>query len=196
MEYFETIIKTLLEHEGYWVRQSFKVNLTKQEKKQIGKPSVPRPEIDLLALKPKSQEVLVLEAKSHFDSPGVRLADIQEEFQIPEGRYKLFTCTNYRNVVLNRLTQDLQDLGMVSGDIKMKLGLVAGHIYQDRSEKIRNYFNSKGWFFWSPEDVRDKVNALAAKGYENEPAIITAKILMREQHGKSKFDVKRNEGRP
>jgi len=187
MEYFETIIKTLLEHEGYWVRQSFKVNLTKQEKKQIGKPSVPRPEIDLLALKPKSQEVLVLEAKSHFDSPGVRLADIQEEFQIPEGRYKLFTCTNYRNVVLNRLRQDLRNLGMVSGGIKMKLGLVAGHIFQDRSENIRNYFVSRGWFFWSPEDVRDKVNALAAKGYENEPAIITAKILMRERHGKPKI---------
>jgi hypothetical protein len=187
MEYFETIIKTLLEHEGYWVRQSFKVNLTKQEKKQIGKPSVPRPEIDLLALKPRSREVLVLEAKSYFDSPGVRLADIQEEFHIPEGRYKLFTCANYRNVVLNRLRQDLQDLGMVRGHIKMKLGLVAGHIYQGRSEKIRSYFISKGWFFWSPEDVRDKVNALAAKGYENEPAIITAKILMREQHGKSKF---------
>jgi hypothetical protein len=30
MDYFEGIIKTLLEHEGYWVRQSFKVNLTKQ----------------------------------------------------------------------------------------------------------------------------------------------------------------------
>ena len=50
-----------------------------------------------------------------------------------------------------------------------------------------NYFVSKGWFFWSPEDVRDKVNALAAKGYENEPAIITAKILMRERHGKPKI---------
>jgi hypothetical protein len=76
---------------------------------------------------------------------------------------------------------------MVSGDIKMKLGLVAGHIFQGRSENIRNYFVSKGWFFWSPEDVRDKVNALAAKGYENEPAIITAKILMRERHGKPKI---------
>jgi hypothetical protein len=179
MEYFESIIKTLLEHEGYWVRQSFKVNLTKQEKKQIGKPSIPRPEIDLLAFKAKSQEVLVLEAKSYLDSPGVRLAEIQEEFQIQEGRYKMFTCTNYRNVVLKRLMQDLKDLGMAGDEIKIKLGLVAGHIYQGRSEEIRNYFASKGWFFWSPGDIRDKVNALAAKGYENEPAIITAKILMR-----------------
>jgi hypothetical protein len=29
MELFEGIIKTLLEHEGYWVSQSFKVNLSK-----------------------------------------------------------------------------------------------------------------------------------------------------------------------
>ena len=179
MEYFESIIKTLLEHEGYWVRQSFKVNLAKQEKKQIGKPSMPRPEIDLLAFKPKAREVLLFEAKSYLDSPGVRLADIQEVFQIPEGRYKMFTCTNYRNIVLNRLRQDLQNLGMVSGDTKINLGLIAGHVYQGGSEKIRSYFTSKGWLFWSPEDVRDKVNALAAKGYENEPAIITAKILMR-----------------
>jgi hypothetical protein len=185
MEYFESIIKTLLEHEGYWVRLSFKVNLTKQEKKQIGKASIPRPEIDILAFKPKAQEVLALEAKSYFDSPGVRLADLQEECRIPEGRYKLFTCTNYRDIVFNRLRQDLRELGMVGGDLKITLGLVAGNIYQGLSAEIRAYVESKGWFFWSPEDVRDRVNALAAKGYENDPAIITAKILMRSSHNKS-----------
>ena len=124
-----------------------KVNLTKQEKKQIGKPSIPRPEIDLLAFKAQISRGNCSEAKSYLDSPGVRLADIQEEFQIQEGRYKMFTCTNYRNVVLNRLMQDLKDLGMVGDEIKIKLGLVAGHIYQGRSEEIRNYFTSKGWFF-------------------------------------------------
>lgn len=50
MDYFESIISTLLEAEGYWVRKSFKVNLTKDEKRQIGKHSIPRVEIDLLAL--------------------------------------------------------------------------------------------------------------------------------------------------
>lgn len=184
MEYFETIIKTLLEHEGYWVRQSFKVNLTKNEKKQIGKASIPRPEIDLLAFKPNLPEVLALETKSYFDSPGVRIEDLRSEFQIPQGRYKLFTCANYRSIVFDRLIQDLNTLGMVKGDVRIRLGLVVGKIYQGRSTEIRDYFESKGWFFWSPEDVRDKVNALAAKGYENEPAIITAKILMRKPYNK------------
>lgn len=179
MEYFENMIKTLLEWEGYWVRQSFKVNLTKQEKREIGKPSIPRPEIDMLAFKPEAQEMLVIEAKSHLDSPGVRLGDLQKKCKIPEGRYKLFTCTNYRNIVFNRLKQDLRNRGMIQDDIRIKLGLVAGKIYQGRSEEIRAYVESNGWFFWSPEDVRKRVNDPAVKDYENDPIVITAKILMK-----------------
>ena len=37
----------------------------------------------------------------------------------------------------------------------------------------------KKWLFWSPEDIKEKVTALAERGYENDPAIITAKVLMR-----------------
>ena len=74
MDYFENVIKTLLEGEGYWVRQSFKVNLTKEEKREVGKYSIPRPEIDLLAYKPNENRLLAFEAKSFLDSPGVRLS--------------------------------------------------------------------------------------------------------------------------
>lgn len=179
MDYFEGIIKTLLEHEGYWVRQSFKVNLSKQEKRDIGKHSIPRPEIDLLAFKLEENTIIALEAKSYFDSTGVHVNDLEEAHEIPEGRYKLFTCSNYRKIVFYRLKQELIDQGMADKNTKLKLGLVAGNIYQSRSEEIRDKFKQNGWFFWSPEDVKDKVNALAKKCYENEPAIITAKILMR-----------------
>jgi hypothetical protein len=70
MDHFENIISTLLEAEGYWVRRSFKLNVTKEEKRQIGKHSIPRPEIDLLALHYSRNELLALEAKSFLDSPG------------------------------------------------------------------------------------------------------------------------------
>ena len=33
--------------------------------------------------------------------------------------------------------------------------------------------------FWSPEDIKSKIEALATCGYQNDPAIITAKILKR-----------------
>jgi len=179
MDHFEAIIKTLLEHEGHWVRQSFKVNLTKQEKRDVGKHSIPRPEIDLLAYNVSANNVIALEAKSYLDSPGVRYNELCESHEIPEGRYKLFTCENYRNIVFSRLKNDLIQLNMANESTTISLGLAAGNVYQSKSVEIRNLFDSNGWEFWSPEDIKQKVYDLASKGYENEPAIITAKILMR-----------------
>ncbi|MBS0167435.1 MAG: hypothetical protein JSR29_15230 [Nitrospira sp.] len=85
MDHFESIMCTLLEADGYWVRRSFKVNVTKEEKCHVGKHSIPRPEIDLLALHFSKNEVLAFEAKSFLDSPGVKLAQLQEEHEVPEG---------------------------------------------------------------------------------------------------------------
>ncbi|KZY79925.1 hypothetical protein A3741_19570, partial [Oleiphilus sp. HI0069] len=140
MDYFEGIIKTLLEHEGYWVRQSFKVNLTKQEKRDIGKPSIPRPEIDILAFKPGENQVVAFEAKSFLDSPGVKLTELQQSHEIPEGRYKLFTCDNYRNIVFSRLKNDLINFGMATTKTKISLGLAAGNVYQSKTEEVSNLF--------------------------------------------------------
>jgi hypothetical protein len=179
MDYFESIICTLLEADGYWVRRSFKVNVTKEEKRHIGKSSIPRPEIDLLALHFSKNEVLAFEAKSFLDSPGVKLTQLQEEHEVPEGRYKLFTSQRYRSVVLSRLLQNLVACGMANSETKISLGLAAGKIYKGHSDPIRELMEKNGWHFWSPEDIKGKVTALAERGYENDPAIITAKILMR-----------------
>lgn len=161
MDHFESIIKTLLEHEGNWVRQSFKVNLTKQEKRDIGKHSIPRPEIDLLAFNVKDNQVLALEAKSYLDSLGVRYNDLCESYEIPEGRYKLFTCQNYRSVVFSRLKKDLSGLNMANDSTTINLGLAAGNVYQSKSSEIKSLFANNGWSFWSPEDIKQKVYSLA-----------------------------------
>jgi hypothetical protein len=50
MDHFEGIIRTLLEADHYWVQSSFKIDLTIEEKHHIGKHSIRRPAIDLLAL--------------------------------------------------------------------------------------------------------------------------------------------------
>ena len=181
MDHFESLVKTLLEAEGYWVRQSFRVGLTKEEKKTIGKPSIPRPEIDILALHFQRNEILVLEAKSYLDSPGVRLSELQEEHTVAEGRYKLFTSKNFRTVVLQRLLTDLQAAKMANAKTKLQIGLVAGKVYQKKSQAILDFMLAKGWVFWSPEDIKVKVEALAEMGYTNDPAIITAKILLRSR---------------
>jgi hypothetical protein len=179
MDHFESIISTLLEADGYWVRRSFKVNLTKEEKRQIGKHSIPRPEIDLLAFHFQSNKVFAVEAKSYLDSPGVKLSELQEAHEVPAGRYKLFTSPRYCSIVMSRLLQDLIALGMANSNTEIFLGLATGNVYQGKSEQIREVMKEKKWLFWSPEDIKRKVTALAERGYENDPAIITAKILMR-----------------
>ena len=179
MDYFEALVQTLLELEGYWVRQSFKVNLTKEEKRQTGKPSIPRPEIDLLALNFRRNEVLALEVKSLLDSPGVKLTDLKKIHPCAEGRYKLFTCQSYRSVVLKRLAEDLTSCGMADKSTKFILGLAAGRVYQKQSEAVHEFMQSKNWLFWSPEEIKAKVTALAERRYENNPAVLTAKILLR-----------------
>jgi hypothetical protein len=53
MDSFETLVGSLLEKDGYWVRTAMKVDLTKEEKRKIGRPSTPRWELDLVAYKAK-----------------------------------------------------------------------------------------------------------------------------------------------
>lgn len=179
MDHFEGIVATLLEADGYWVRRSFKVNVTKEEKRQIGKPSIPRPEIDLLALNFAKNEVIAFEAKSFFDSSGVNFNELSATHDVPEGRYKLFTSERYRSIVFKRLLDDLVSLGMANPSTRIRLGLAAGNVHQGHTGSIKDFMQEKGWLFWSPDDIKSKVTALAERGYENDASIITAKILMR-----------------
>ena len=192
MDYFESIIATLLEvgeldevdntfKNCCWVRKSFKVNLTKEEKRQLNKPSIPRPEIDILAFNFAKNEIIAIEAKSYLDSKGVKLKDLQTEHEVQEGRYKLFTSKNYRSVVFKRLKKDLIKCDLANHNTKIKLGLAAGKVHQGQSEPIRVFMAKKDFWFWSPDDIKSKVKHLAERGYENDPVIITAKILMRDR---------------
>lgn len=186
MDFFESIVSTLLEEDNYWVRRSFKIEMTGEEKRLVGKHSIPRPEIDVLAFDFSKNEVIAFEAKSFLDSPGVRLAELQQEYEVQEGRYKLFTSKLYRDVVLAKLKKELIRKGMANSDTRITLGLAAGKVYQKKSEPpmtqsslIREFMEKKHFVFWSPEDIKSKIEALANCGYANDPAIITAKILKR-----------------
>jgi len=90
MNAFESLVSMVLDREGFWVKPNFNVNLTKAEKRQIGRPTSPRWEIDVVAYKASSNEILAIECKSYLDSTGVRASGLIGDHRSKQSRYKLF----------------------------------------------------------------------------------------------------------
>ena len=120
MDFFELLVKTILDEKGYWTRQSYKVSLCKSDKKLLGRLTMPRTEIDLLALNQVSNELLIVEVKSYLNSAGVITKDLSLTFDTPEGPYKLFTCKFYREAVIKQLRKQLISERLINPSTKIK----------------------------------------------------------------------------
>ena len=179
MDAFEKIIGQLLQEQKYWVRHSVKIELSPEEKKAINKPSTPRPEIDIAAYNVNEDTLYLLEVKSYLDSPGVVYEEVAIEQEEQSGRYKLLTSKNYRAVLEFRLKVDWVKAGYIGCETIISYGLIAGNIYRNREAELQQYFDGKNWLFWGPSLIKEKILALAAKGYENNAVTIAAKILTR-----------------
>ncbi len=178
MDSFESIVRTIFESKGYWVKTCFKVDLTKEEKRKIGRSSSPRWELDVVAYKGGNKEILVIECKSYLDSLGVKAESLQNGKS--KERYKLFNEETLRNVVFERLIKQLVGSGACSEDTKVKLCLASGKVYskEDR-EQLSRYFEKMGWEFFSDEWIKNELINLADSGYENEVATVATKIISR-----------------
>ena len=183
MDHFETIACTLLEHAGYWVRRSFKVELPQEKRDALGKSSMPRVEIDLLAFKPSENLIVAFEAKSYLDSPGVSFKEIKATHKRPKGRYKIFTCKGYREVVLKRLKAELIKRGMATKKTEIKLGLIAAKVHggAEKASELAAYMSKNGWEFWRPSYIKTRLKKLSNLDYENDVAVLVSKILLRKQ---------------
>lgn len=164
MNAFEEIISLFFEEQNYWVRQSVKIDITKENKKEIGLPSMPRPELDMVALNVKENKLLLIEVKSFLDSPGVRYSGVSGENQKEAKRYRLFTDSKYRNIVTRKLREDYLEKGLVNEDTRINYALAAGKIHLNDEQKIESYFSKKGWIFVSPKTIKDKITTLSEKG--------------------------------
>jgi len=175
---FESIVKTIFENKGYWVKTSFKVDLTKEEKRKIGRPSSPRWELDVVAYKGGGNELLVIECKSYLDSPGVKAEGLKNGKY--RERYKLFNEETLRNVVFARLILQLVESGSCQKSTKVKLCLAAGKVATDKDRvAISEHFKTKGWEFYSDEWMKKELVNLSESGYENEVAMVATKLLTR-----------------
>ncbi len=181
MNAFESLVASLLELDGYWVKSTFKVALTKEEKRRIGRPSSPRWELDLVAYKGASNEVLVVECKSYLDSRGVRSDGFMGHDETHLARYKLFNEDVLRETVLARLTRQLVEAGLCADQPQVRLCLAAGKIATELDrEKLQEHFDSRGWYLFDDSWLRTKLIEVSNSGYENQVSAIVAKLLLRK----------------
>ena len=180
MNAFEDIIKLYLEEEGYWVRQSVKVHkITKEDKRKLKNPSMPTPEIDIVAYKAKENELLLVEVKSLLDSYGVHFEAVSGIDQKEGNRYKLFTNDLFRQIITDRLKEEYLQLGLINTATKIKYALAAGKIHSEQDEtNISKHFSDpkRKWILFSPKQIKDKIREFATKGWEDNVVVMTAKL--------------------
>ncbi|MBC7833705.1 MAG: hypothetical protein H7Y88_01215 [Phycisphaerales bacterium] len=179
MDAFESLISMLLRHQGYWTTPCFKVELTREDKQRIGRPSSPRWELDLIAYKGETNEVLMVECKSFLDSRGVLFRNRAFE---PLKTYKLFADTTLLDVVQNRLRQQLEKGGTCAKSPKIKLCLAIGKLASRTDvEGLTSHFEARGWKLFGPDWVYDRLCAASEAGYENDVAFVVSKLLQRSK---------------
>ena len=185
MNAFENIVAKYLETKGYWVRQSVKIPISKEDKKAIGLPSMPRPEIDLVALNAKENELLLIEVKSLLDSYGVYFGAVSGEDKSPRGqqdakRYRLFTDRNFREVITAKLREEYLKQGLINENTKINYALAAGHIHSvDDESRIRDHFSREGWKLFAPGEIKECIKELSKRGWEDNLVTITAKLILK-----------------
>lgn len=179
MDAFEQLVSEILWAQGYWVRTSVKVELTKEEKRVIGRHSAPRWELDVVAFSPRENLLRVVECKSYIDSLGVQLAAFRDQ-PSKSDRYKLFNDKVLRHVVFDRLKAQLAASGACRDDATVRLELACGKIYKEGDRaKLKAHFDSQGWRLLDEPWLRAGLERMAQGSYENQVSAVVAKLLLR-----------------
>lgn len=182
MDAFETVAARLFEVQGYWTRIGLKVELTKEQKRKLQNPSMPRPELDIVAFKPAANELLIIECKSYLDSPGVRMEHFDVAPSDKGDKFKMLNRPALREMVTQSLIQQLRyEKLLLAEDPTVKFILVAGRIYSDHEQRIRKHFDANGWQLVGPAEIAEGVRQFAHRGYENDLVTIVTKILERNR---------------
>ena len=179
MDAFEHIVARIFENRGYWVKIGYKVELSAAEKRKLGNPNMPRPEIDVLAYKPGSQELLLIECKGF--SVGVDYASLSNPKSRNAYRFRFFHHDALFKAVVNQLERQLTfKNSLAKGKRLVKLCLVPAAIRGDDEGKLRALFDKKGWGFYSPQWLLKELESFRERGYENDVVTFVVKLLKKD----------------
>ncbi len=140
-----------------------------------------------MAYKGATNELKIVECKSFLDSTGVSLASFDGSRPQDKSRYKLFHEKLLLKTVADRLVFQLEEAGFCRSSPKVVLCLAAGKIKNSRDrDSLRTFFSRRQWELLDEEWIGDRVRKIADAGYEDDVAIIVAKILERGRQSASK----------
>ena len=184
MEALERIVGELLRLDGYWVHNSYKVKLEKEDKRKLGTPTMPEPVLDLVAYKGNSNTVVVVECKNFLDSAGVQFRSFVDREHRSASRYKLFNQQERREVVFGRLENQLLSAGFVADEPEITLGLAASKFKSKEDRELTTaHFNERGWILWDDTWLLDRLRKMAQRGYENNTVRVIARVLFEPPTG-------------
>ncbi|MCP3379441.1 hypothetical protein NLM31_03160 [Bradyrhizobium sp. CCGUVB4N] len=178
MDAFEQVVAEILWLQGNWVRTSMKVELSKEEKRRIGRPSSPRWELDIVAYSGRDNVLSVVECKSYLDSYGVQAKGF--DLTAPEAsRYKLFNDPVLRDTVFYRLKRQLFEAGFCPDNPEIRLCLACGKIDEKSRTTIEAHFRRNRWELWDEIWLKEHLAFIAKRGYENNTSAVVSKLLLR-----------------
>jgi len=180
MDSFEQIVSRFFETKGYWTRIGVKVEVSKTEKRKLGKKFMPRPELDIVAFKPATNELLIVECKGFLDSTGVTIKSFLGNNTAFKNRFKFFNNAKLRKLVQTKLAEQFNEEGLLpSKNPKVKYVLAAGNIKAGEQVDLHNYFKGKGWDLYTPEMLAKGLRIFEKRKYENDVVTMVVKLLER-----------------
>ncbi len=177
MNAFETLIGGLLRRDGIWVYPSYRVLLSKEEKREIGKPSLPRPEIDVLGYQARDNRLLWIECKSYLDSHGVSRRAFDGSNAAFAARFKVFTDAKYRRVASRVLLKQVVKQGLVPSKPRLEFWLIAGHIAPGSRDWLEKHFSRHGWELRSKDWIVGHLTTMSSDAHEDDAAMMVAKLM-------------------
>jgi hypothetical protein len=176
MDAFEHIVGLYLQEKNYWTRHSVKVDLTKEDKQEIELPTIPRPEIDLVAYNPVSDTLILIEAKSYLNSTGVTIGGLSGTNKKTIERYRLLNNKTYQKVVTKRLVESFIENKIIKKTTKVKYALAAGNVQKKSLKDVADYLSKNGYLYFDPVDIKQTIKNLASKGWDDNIITLTAKL--------------------
>ncbi len=141
---------------------------------------MPDLEIDVLAYKAKTNELIWIECKSYLDSTGVRFEDL-----LPDGknasRYKIFTDKNRREIASDALKTQLVNEGFANPNLTVKHWLVAGKVVSKDQEKLEKHFVDQGWELKNHEWLLTELKEISKGSWDDNVASTVAKLFYPNQ---------------